>query len=176
MFLISMLFVVLIIFIIGIVIFSIVNKWVATNTSKSVIKVCVLVLISVFMLFYFLLSESTSDITSTPAVAPVPTSTVSLENPKQWHEIATIKGQGIKQTEIYNIPYSEWKIEWKVVPDKRWSNHLSIIVHEANGKTSSIASSTGEETSGSTFLHTAGDYYLKINTSRQYEIVISAKY
>lgn len=164
-----------ILFIVGIINPKIVIRWGETKTRKKVFKIYGLTCIILFISFGILMPESTVPIVNSPATT-VPPPVSATAKKEEVHTIAQITGNGSKQTEIYHIPAREWIISWKTEPGQYGPMNFAISVHKANGELVSIAANVIGKSEDHTVMHVEGDYYLSINTSQPYAIVIVAKY
>jgi hypothetical protein len=95
---------------------------------------------------------------------------------KSWHQVANWSGTGDKQTEAFKVPGRDWKVVWDyagggTVPFFMMSatrldepDHLPIADVEGRNRDSS-------------FLHTPGEYSLRIATnSRPWSVSVFARY
>ncbi len=103
--------------------------------------------------------------TPTPTLTPTPTSTPT--STPGWKEISRWSGNSIKSTEKFTAP-NEWRLTWSC----NGSGYLDIYVYRSNGDLFKVAASTNEPGSDVSVFHEGGEFYLEIDTTVPYTIVI----
>jgi hypothetical protein len=93
-----------------------------------------------------------------------------------WHQIITFSGNGIKNTETFNIPSSEWRISWDTQEGEYGAMNFVVFVYKEDGTMSGLAANVIGTDKDSSIMRGAGNYYLTINTAQPYDIIIDAKY
>lgn len=97
-----------------------------------------------------------------------------------WQTVKTFTQNGT--TDNFNIPGSEWRIDWSYTPDSQYPTFaaFSFFVYP-KGETAiyieSIYKIGANNTSGTTYIHQGlEDYYLKINVANTESFTITVQY
>jgi hypothetical protein len=95
---------------------------------------------------------------------------------KQWTEIVSWDGQGIKKTETFTTTQKEWRVSWKTT-NENVAGILQIMVYDEDGNMQDIvANAQGENEDSSVFRGDPGNYYLDINSANvDWEIKVEEK-
>ena len=100
----------------------------------------------------------------------------SPSNPLSWHQIVTFSGEGIKNTETFNIPSNEWKISWDTRPGEYGDMNFQIFVYGEDESLKGVVANVIGTNKDSSIMRGSGNYYLAINAGQPYTINIEAKY
>ena len=85
-----------------------------------------------------------------------------------WHKIMEVKGTASKQTDIFETVGSKWRIRWqKPASDSK----LSITIYDTDGKAVDLIA-TKQSTEDESYVHKAGKFYLSLNASDGYVIIV----
>jgi len=94
----------------------------------------------------------------------------SAQAAEQWTEVIKVCGKGIKQTDSFCITSHKWRIDWKSA-----GGFLAIVLYKADGSFIRVAATYKGSGQDYTIMRGAGDYYLKINATRPYTIIVRQK-
>lgn len=83
-----------------------------------------------------------------------------------WRRVLEISGTSTKQTDLFHISGSKWRISWAVKSKDR----ITIGVMDKEGNVVSVAS--GSDGADVTHIHKSGTFYLNITSSGPYKIVV----
>lgn len=87
-----------------------------------------------------------------------------------WHEVTRWTGNGIKDTETFQVQSREWRITWET----SGAGYFGIYVHD--GETDdlvTVAANTTEGGSDTSYLRSGpGPHYLTINASTNWTVVV----
>lgn len=103
------------------------------------------------------------------------TSANSVDTPSTWSEVITFEGDGIKNTESFEITANEWKIIWDTKPGTYGDMNFQIYVYTSDGALSDVAANVIGESQDETIIRGSGSYYLMINSGQPYTIKIEQK-
>jgi hypothetical protein len=83
-----------------------------------------------------------------------------------WHEVKSWSGNGIKETESFQVASREWRISWRTRNEARpRAGIFQIYVKDSSGKLVSVAANKQGEGEDVSYVHSAaGEYYLTINS------------
>jgi hypothetical protein len=128
---------------------------------------------------FALIVQVTREASEAPIASSKATATPSPSKPTQpasWHEVQTIKGQAIKQTETFTIKGDEWRISWDTKPGKHGDMNFQIYVYNASGGLENVAANVIGKDNESTIMRGSGSYYLQINSGQPYTIKVEDWY
>lgn len=92
-----------------------------------------------------------------------------------WRTVKSWTGSGTKETESFDTSSSEWRINWITSSEAAKSDFaiFQIYVYDANGKQISVAANAQRPGSDTSYVHTKGRFYLKINSANcNWKIVV----
>ncbi len=85
-----------------------------------------------------------------------------------WHQVLEVKGSANKQTDLFEIKGSKWRIKWqKPKPEDR----LSIFIYDKDGQPVDVIAAK-ESTADESYVHKPGKFYLSITATDTYTISI----
>ena len=103
-----------------------------------------------------------------------------------WRQIRTFDGKGTSgiKTDTFNVPGSEWRIDWSYVPVMQTqgstSTFFSVLAYPENETGTPVAEilqSGSNQTSGTSYVHQGrGDHYLKIDVVNTQSYAITVWY
>lgn len=120
--------------------------------------------------------SGTPEPTSTKKPTPTTKPTSIPTAPPGWHEIVRWEGKGLKNTETFNIPSHEWRILWDTKPSGTYEGILQIYVYNDAGGMVTVAANVLGRDEESSIMRGAGKYYLTINATQPYVVIVEAKY
>lgn len=89
-----------------------------------------------------------------------PTSVAQPEgDTKEWIKVKEWNGTSSKETEIFQMNSTEWRVNWTSSNDALFS----IFVRDDTGKLVSLAANTLKAGSDTSYVHRRGQFYLKIS-------------
>lgn len=82
-----------------------------------------------------------------------------------WHQVRTWTGQGIKNTESFEIRGREWRINWKATNNSQFGGIMQIMVYDSSGGLASLAANHEGAGGDTSYVRgRPGQYYLEINS------------
>lgn len=97
--------------------------------------------------------------------------TKETKSPMLWNEVIRFTGSNMKNTKKFDISSNEWRIKWDTEPGKHGDMNFQIYLHGTDGFPQIIANIIGKG-NDETYIYEKGTYYMTINTSQPYTIVV----
>lgn len=87
---------------------------------------------------------------------------------RAWVQVLEVKGSATKQTDLFETKGSKWRVRWEK-PARE--NYLTITVYGKEGDPIDVIS-TKSTTNDESYIHKPGRFYLSINASDSYTIIV----
>lgn len=98
---------------------------------------------------------------------------LAKEMEPKWRLVERFSGSSIKNTSNFDIKGEEWRIRWSTEPGKYGDMNFQIYVHDASDDSlKDLAANVIGAASDESVIRGAGRYYLKLNTSQPYEVIV----
>ncbi len=91
-----------------------------------------------------------------------------------WQVVREWQGSDSRRTETFPIPFREWAIDWVTTPEGSPGAFI-VKVHRGDGKLVATVASTSGPEKDFRMMSSPGKYYLTIDSTQKYRIVVSAK-
>jgi hypothetical protein len=114
-------------------------------------------------------SQTTTVVPTTKFTAAKP---VTESVAKKWQEVIEFKGSSIKTTQKFKVDSNNWRIKWSTTPGTMGNMNFQIYVTDASGTNVNDAANIVGKGNNESYISTAGEYSLTINTAQNYDIVI----
>lgn len=118
---------------------------------------------------------STSSNSTATADATKPTASTQPAKEKTWVDVTKFEGNGIKNTEKFNIDSDEWRIVWSTQPGDSGKQNFQIYVNDKDGELSDVAANIIGQGNDTSYMNKSGQYSLKIVSGQPYTITIQEK-
>lgn len=89
-----------------------------------------------------------------------------------WRTVSSWQGKSTKNTETFRILASEWRVCWKTQGD----GILQIYIHDSDKNLKDLAANVQGNDEDCSIMRGAGNYYLSINTTQVYNIIVEERY
>lgn len=99
------------------------------------------------------------------ALAPM---TFAQSGTKTWYQVLEVKGTASKQTDLFTIKGTKWRIKWQKPAS---DNSLRVTIYDKEGTPIDMIL-TKDSTNDESYIHKAGTYYLSISASNGYIITV----
>lgn len=91
---------------------------------------------------------------------------------KIWKTIKIWEGVEPRQTETFSVPSSKWAIDWITAPMDGSPGNFAVKVYSADGNLVQLITDERGPDKGSMVLNSPGKYYLRINSTQKYKVVV----
>jgi hypothetical protein len=96
-----------------------------------------------------------------------------LRRKLRWQSVLSLKDRKTQNTQVFKIASNDWKVRWKTRPGVKGVDEFIVILYDkANPSGSEIVANVTGEDEDFVNMEGRGTYYLSINTTQNYEIVI----
>jgi len=86
---------------------------------------------------------------------------------KSWHQVLEVKGSSTKQTDLFEIRGSKWRIRWQ---KPNADSSLYNYVYDKSGSPFDVVLAKGG--ADESYMHQPGTFYMKIAASDSYIITV----
>lgn len=93
---------------------------------------------------------------------------VSHPAQQKWVQVLEITGSATKQTDLFETRGAKWRVRWRKT---NADESLSIYVYASDGGIIDVIA-TKKTLSDESYIHKAGTFYLKLNSSDSYNVII----
>ena len=152
------------------------NKFVKPNNGK--IYLIILIVFVIFIGFATIIinvNKNNNETSSANINNSLIKNTPTPEPEKTWQKVIEFEGESIKDTQLFNISSNEWAISWTTKPGEYGDSNFIIYLYDDNGNFISLIANIIGKGEDASYIHNKGkgNYYLSINTSQPYIIVVN---
>lgn len=111
------------------------------------------------------------DTTVEPIGRTAPSPAVPAATSRTWQRVASWTGDGIKSTPSFTVG-DEWAIEWATQPGQFGAMNFQIYTYTSDGQLSDVDANIIGAGGDTSYKHTAGTYYLQVNSAQHWQVSI----